>query len=127
VARRWAQNLHLFLAGLIVLGILSEGLLIGPSLFAGTTWGRTVHGALGAVLLLLTLLLPLSGLLARLPRRLTILSAALFGLTLIQAMSAGLGTGVPVLAALHPANAMPMFGLSVFLIMQGWQMLRERI
>ena len=34
VARRWAQNLYLGSASLILVGILSEGLLIGPSLFA---------------------------------------------------------------------------------------------
>ena len=126
VARRWAQNLHLLLASLIALGILSEGVLIGPSVFGDATWGRALHGPLGAVLLLLTLLLPLIGLRARLPRRLTALGAGLFVLTLIQAISGGSGSKVPVLAALHPANAMLICGLSVVLIFQGWQLRRER-
>ncbi|MFL5626606.1 MAG: hypothetical protein ACJ788_13540, partial [Ktedonobacteraceae bacterium] len=126
VARRWAQNLYLVLASLILLGILSEGFLIGTSLFAGTIWGRAAHGVLGLLLLLLTLLFPLAGLLARLSGRMTILSAVLFVLTLIQVTLAGLGRSAPFLAALHPANAMLMFGLNVFLIIQGWQMVRER-
>ncbi|MFL5660562.1 MAG: DUF6220 domain-containing protein [Ktedonobacteraceae bacterium] len=125
-ARHWAQNLYLVLAGLILLGILIQGFLIGTSLFAGTIWGRTAHGVLGLLLLLLTLLLPLAGLLASLSSRMTILSALLFVLTLIQVTLAGLDRSAPFLAALHPANAMLMFGLNMFLIIQGWQMMRGR-
>jgi hypothetical protein len=125
VARHWAQILYLVLASLILLGILSQGLLIGPSLFTDTTWGQVAHGVLGTLLLLLTLLLPLVGLLARLSGRMTILGAALFALTLIEMMSAVFGRKAPFLAALHPVTAMLMVGLNVFLIMQGWHMMLE--
>ena len=47
--------LYLTLAGLILLGILIQGYLIGTSTFAGTAWGQAIHGALGLLLLLLTL------------------------------------------------------------------------
>ncbi|GHO50579.1 DUF6220 domain-containing protein [Ktedonospora formicarum] len=113
---------YLMLAGLILLGILIEGFLIGTSLFAGTIWGRTTHSALGLLLLLLTLLLPLAALLARLPGKMTIWSAVLFVLTLLQVALAGFTRSVPFLAALHPSNAMLLFGLNVILIIQGWQM-----
>jgi hypothetical protein len=125
-AQRWAQTLYLVLASLILLSILCQGFLIGTSLFAGTVWGRVAHGVLGLVLLLLTLLLPLSGLMARVSGRMTILSAVLFVLTLIEVALAGLGRSAPFLAALHPANAMLMFGLNMFLIIQGGRMMRER-
>jgi hypothetical protein len=121
VARSWAQNLYLVLASLILLGLFCQGFLIGISLFAGATWGQAAHGVLGLVLLPLTLLLPLAGLLARLSGRIIILSAVLFVLTLIEVTLAGLGSSVPFLAAFHPANAMLMFGLNMFLIIQGWQ------
>ncbi|GHO61953.1 hypothetical protein KSC_008450 [Ktedonobacter sp. SOSP1-52] len=113
---------YLTLAGLILLGILIEGFLIGTSIFAGTAWGRATHGALGLLLLLLTLLLPLAALLARLPGTMTIWSAVLFVLTLLQVTLAGFARSVPFLAALHPSNAMLLFGLNVILIVQGWQM-----
>lgn len=124
VTRRWALILYLTLAGLILLSILIQGFLIGTTLFAGAAWGRNAHGLLGTLLALLTLLLPLAGLLARLPGRITILSIALFVLTLIQVILAGLGKSAPFLAALHPANAMLMFGLTLFLIIQGWQVMQ---
>jgi hypothetical protein len=125
-ARGWGQGLYMILASLILLGILCQGFLIGTSLFAGTVWGRAAHGVLGLVLLPLTLLLPLAGLLARLSGRMTMLSAVLFVLTLIEVTLAGLGRSAPFLAAFHPTNAMLMFGLNMFLIMQGWQMVWAR-
>jgi hypothetical protein len=127
VARRWAHKLYLAVVSLILIGIVSEGLLIGPSLFADTRWGRAIHAVLGGLLFLLTLLLPVAGLLARLPSRVTLLSAALCALTLIEVTSAILGRRTPFLAALHPAKALLMCALNMFLIMQGWQMMRERM
>jgi hypothetical protein len=126
VARRWAQNLYLGVASLILVGIVSEGLLIGPSLFAETSWRRVTHAVLGVLIFLLTLLLPVAGLLARLSRRMILLSVLLFVLALLEVMSAGLGRKAPFLAALHPANALLMVGLTVLLHMQGWQLIRER-
>src|SRR2546421_446248 len=64
VTRRWAQNLYLALASLILLGIFLQGFLIGAFLFAGATWGRNAHSVTGLVLLILSLLLALEGLLA---------------------------------------------------------------
>lgn len=84
MTRRWALKLYLTLASLIFLGILTQGFLIGVTLFAGAGWGGNAHAINGLVVLILTLLLPLAGLPARLPGRLTILSAVLFILTLIQ-------------------------------------------
>lgn len=121
VARRWAQNLYLAVASLILIGIVSEGVFIGPSLFAATRWGRAVHGDLGVLLLLLTLLLPVAGRLSRLPSRVTLLSSVLCVLTLLEVTSAVLARRSPLLAALHPANAMLMVGLTVVLLMQAWQ------
>ncbi len=124
--RRWARNLYLVLAGLILLGILVEGLIIGPSLFGVTSSGLGAHLNVGALLLLVTLLLPVVALLARLSAGMVAASALLFLLALLQVTSGGLGMqpyGVAVLAAIHPVNAMVMVGLSVLLLAFGW---RER-
>lgn len=126
VVRRWAQKLYLVVASLILLGIVSEGALIGPSLFAATHWGREVHGGLGVVLFLLMLLLPVVSGLSRLPGRMTLLSGALAGLALIEVMSAVLGRKVALLAALHPATALLLVTLTVLLLMQAWNLTRQR-
>jgi hypothetical protein len=57
---------------------------------------------------------------------LILLGVVLWVLTLIQVMSADLGRRIPLLAALHPANAMLMVGLTVLLLMQEWHMVQER-
>lgn len=125
IARPWAQMLYLGLASLILIGIVIEGLLIGPSLFGATRWGRAVHGDLGAGLFLLTLLLPVVARLAHLPGRAIHLSAVLFGLALLQVTSAALGRTTPFLAAFHPANAMVMAGVTMVLLMQTRLLRRE--
>jgi hypothetical protein len=124
VPRRWAQNLYLVWAGLIELGILVQGFLIGAYLFGGAAWGRDDHGLMGLVLLAMSLLLPLIGLLAKLPGRMIGLSFLLFVLVIIQMVLGSIGGNAPLLAALHPANAMILFGLNLVLIFQIRQMMR---
>jgi hypothetical protein len=124
--RRWARNLYLVLVSLVLLGILVEGLIIGPSMFGVTSSGLAAHLNVGALLLLATLLLPVVALLGRLSFGMVAASGLLFLLALLQVTSGGLGMrpyGVAVLAAIHPVNAMVMVGLSVLLHVFGW---RER-
>jgi heme A synthase len=126
VARRWAQNLYLVLASLIFLGIFLQGFLIGAFLFEGAIWGQRAHSFLGLALLVLALLLALVGLLAQVPGRMKIWGFVLFGLVLVQMVLASLGGSAPLLAALHPANAMILFGLSLFLIVRIRQEMRTK-
>ena len=116
VARRWAQNLYLVLASLILLGIFLQGFLIGAFLFGGAIWGKDAHSVVGLALLVLSLLLALVGLLAQVPGRMKIWGFLLFVLVVIQIVLGSIGGNAPLLAALHPANAMVLFGLSLFLI-----------
>ena len=53
-------------------------------------------------------------------------SAILFGLTVTQAISGDLGRRIMPLAALHPANAMLMLGVTVLLFLHGWHVVQER-
>ena len=109
-ARRWAQNLYLVLASLVLLGIFLQGFLIGAFLFGGAVWGRDAHSLLGLVLLVLSLLL------AQVSGPMKIWGFLLFVLVLIQIVLGSLGGSAPLLDALHPANAMLLFGLSLYLI-----------
>ena len=126
MARTVAQKLYLGVASLILLGIVSEGVLIGPSLFAAMHWGRTIHGGLGVVLFGLSLLLPVLGWLARLPGSMILVNGVLCVLALLELTSAALGRKVPLLAALHPATALVMVALTVVLFMHGWHLAREK-
>ncbi len=116
VARRWAQTLYLVIASLILLGILLQGFLIGTYLFGGAIWGQEAHSFTGLVILILSLLLALVGLMAHIPGSMKILGFLLFALVIIQMILPSFGGSVPLLAALHPANAMILFGLNLFLI-----------
>lgn len=123
----WACNLYLGLAGLILVGILAAGMLIGPSLFSGTKWGRDAHLGVGTLVFFLTLLLPLAGLLARLPRGMIVASVGLFVLALVQVITASMALeGHTLPAAVHPTNAMLMFGLTVLLVAAGWRRRGQR-
>ncbi len=124
VARRWAQTLYLVLASLMLLGIFLQGFLIGAYLFGGAIWGRNAHSFMGLVLLVLSLLLPLVGLLAQVPGRMKVWGFLLFVLVIIQMVLGSIGGNLPLLAALHPANAMVLFGLSLFLVFRIWQVMR---
>jgi hypothetical protein len=124
VARHWAQTLYLVLASLILLGIFLQGFLIGTYLFGGAAWGQRAHGFVGLALLVLSLLLALLGLLTQIPGRMKIWGFLFFVLMLIQFFLPSTSGSVPLLAALHPANAMILFGLNLFLIVRIRQVMR---
>src|SRR5947209_14778291 len=115
-ARRWAQILYLVLASLVLLGIFLQGFLIGAYLFGGAVWGRDAHSLLGLVLLVLSLLVALTGLLAQVSGWMKIWGFLLFVLVLLQIVVGSLGESAPLLGALHPANPMLVFGRSLYLI-----------
>ncbi len=118
--RPWRENLYLIVASLILVGIVGEGLLIGPSLFATTHWGRAAHGDVAVALFVLTLLLAPLGLLARLPGWTILVSGLLFVLTLLQFSTGFLGSRSAFFAALHPAAALLMAGLTGIVLLQVW-------
>ena len=124
VARRWAQTLYLVLASLTLVGIFLQGFLIGAFLFGGATWGRDAHSIVGLALLVLSLLLALVGLLAQVPGRTKVWGFLLFVLMIIQFVLPSTSETIPLLAALHPANAMVLFGLNLFLIVRIRQLMR---
>jgi hypothetical protein len=124
VTGRWAQTLYLVLACLILLGIFLQGFLIGAFLFAGAIWGKDVHSIMGLALLVLSLLLALAGLLAQVPGRTKVWGFLLFVLMIIQFVLPSTSGTIPLLAALHPANAMVLFGLNLFLIVRIRQVMR---
>jgi hypothetical protein len=124
VTRHWAQTLYLVLASLTLLGIFLQGFLIGAYLFGGAIWGKDAHSITGLALLVLSLLLALVGLLAQVPGRMKVWGFLLFVLMIIQFVLPSTSGNIPLLAALHPANAMVLFGLNLFLIARIRQVMR---
>jgi hypothetical protein len=117
-AQRGVQNVYLGLAGLILAGIVLQGFFIGAYLFAGAEWGLRIHGFTGLVLVILALVLAAMGLPTNLSGRAKTLGFVLFGLTFIQMTLPSFSDTAPLVAALHPANAMILFGLIMYLLMQ---------
>jgi uncharacterized protein DUF6220 len=95
----------LFLAGVIV-----QVFLAGMGLFELTDW--TNHGALGWLLSMVSFLLPLVAFASGVRRGTFGLALALMAVTLLQPELALARHDNPVVAALHPVNALLLFFLA---------------
>jgi hypothetical protein len=118
------RSIWAMLTWLIVLMIPIQFYLAGRGAFAfhqaaasarSSAWDA--HALFGTLIGLVALLALLTGLAARLPRRLLGLSALLFVLMLVQMVLAGFGDSASTrwLAAVHPVNALILTGVAVLL------------
>ncbi|HTV12741.1 MAG TPA: DUF6220 domain-containing protein [Acidimicrobiales bacterium] len=125
-----ARPLFYWLAVLFVLGAVVEFFLAGLGVFEtqrlGTTAGSRLtkhafnnnfgpHILLGSILVVLAIALVLVALVARLERRMKLMSLGLFVLIAIQAALAD--SGPPALRALHPVLGVAALGLGVHLVL----------
>jgi Family of unknown function (DUF6220) len=79
-------------------------------------WGP--HMAFGSIIGLVILLTLISGLASRLPRQLTGMTVGLFVLFIVQFALGLAGDSAPVIAALHPVNALLITGLTMSLALR---------
>src|SRR5262245_46410865 len=107
-ALRW-----LFAAGSVayVVGIILQVLLAGAALFGMIDF--TAHGALGWNLSLVPLLLLVFAALGQVGRGLILLTVALTLVAMLQPELALAREDSPIVAALHPVNALLLFSLAV--------------
>jgi hypothetical protein len=91
-------------------GVLVQVFLAGAGLFKLTDF--TMHAGFGWLLSAGPILLLVLALLARLDRRTTLLTVALLVVAIIQPELAAARHDYPVLAALHPVNALLLFWLA---------------
>ena len=113
--KTWLRQAYLGLAWLFVAGVVIQFFLIGLGLFGDPAFRKT-HALFGFTFLHLTsLLLPILAYFARLPRRTVGLSLLLFVVVTVQVALPGLATTSPYIAALHPVNALLVFGLGLML------------
>ena len=123
--RRWFRRGYICVAILFVLCVIFQVFMAGAGILVAGFW-LGYHAAFGYFIIFLPLLLLPLGLLARLPRSLNWLSGLLAVLALIQPMLLwGKHLGLPLLAALHPVNALLLFALTLFLGGRTWSLVRE--
>jgi hypothetical protein len=111
---------HLLSAWLFAIGVIVQGFLAGiglPQLGGKGDFGA--HIAVGYTIMgLLAVAIPLTGALGRVPRRQIAFSIGLLILYVIQTSLPYLRTSSPTLAALHPANAMLLLLVAIYI---GWR------
>jgi hypothetical protein len=107
--------------GAIVLQVLLAGLSI-PQL--GGSGSFVTHVDVGRIVGVVFLVLLVTALLARVGRRRIGQAAGLLGLYVVQSFLPYMDPGLPLVAALHPVNALVMFGLAVVYARAVW---RERL
>jgi len=118
------RQVHAYLAWAFVASIVIQVFLAGqaiPQLGGGGSFAT--HRDFGYLIGLLTLLVLLAAIAARAGRRRIGQAAGLLALYVVQSMLPYMDPGLPFAAALHPVNALVMFGLGVVYARVVW---RER-
>jgi Family of unknown function (DUF6220) len=123
--RRVPLAIYTALAVVFLLSVVVQVFLAGAGIFASASWLGS-HGILGHVLPVIPLFMVILGLVGRLPRSVNWLTVLLLVLVYIQPWFIYLarGIGTPLLAALHPVNALAFFALALYLLYRTVQILR---
>lgn len=126
-SRRFAQRGSLVLGSLFVLAILLQVFLAGGGIFASASSFWPMHAAFGMGISLLPIAFLALAWIGHMGRRTLWLSGLAFVLVVLQAFLITLpGTlGVPILSALHPVNALVIFGLALWMAQRAWQVVRS--
>lgn len=118
------RQIHAGLAWLLVVAILIQVWLAGAAIpQLGGQGGFGAHRDFGYLIGLLTLLLLIAAIAARAGRRRISQAAGLLALYVVQSSLPYMDPALPAAAALHPVNALVMFGLAFWYARQVW---RER-
>ena len=108
---QWARTAHLGLVTLFLAALFVQVFLAGAGVFGATSFAP--HGILGSLLVLVSLVVLI---LSALARSQIALSAALFGLTVVQMVLVWLGDISPWISALHTVNALLVIGCAAGLL-----------
>lgn len=103
--------------------VIVQFFLAGLAVFGSTSF--EAHRGLGFVLLAGSLVLVVLAYVAKLPKRMIVLTAVLLGLNVLQLILANIDD-VPELAALHVVNAIAVFALAHFILRRSWRYLPSR-
>ncbi len=120
------RQVHAWVAWVVVGAIVVQVLLAGLSIAQlGGSGSFVTHVDVGRIFGIVFLLLVVTALLAGAGRRRVLQAAGLLGLFVVQSFLPYMdeALGLPIVAALHPVNALVMFGLAVLYARAVW---RER-
>lgn len=117
------RRLHVAMAILYVVAILAQVFLAGAAIAnLGGSGNFGTHIEFGYTWLgLASLLLVVSALVARRPAREVGYTLAILALYIVQTILPALKGSAPVIAALHPVNALFLFGLAAWYARRAWQ------
>jgi hypothetical protein len=122
------RRLYLGFAVLFAIGVFAQAFFAGAMILISNDW-RPWHIGIGHMLVspvpLLPLLMIITSFVGRLPRADKWLTFLLFVLALLQPFMVYFKGSLPLLAALHPANALLLFVLPLWLIARLRQAIRE--
>lgn len=123
--RRFGRTGSLVVGTLFALSILLQVFLAGGGIFASSSWW-SMHLIFGMTIILLPVAFLALAWIGQLGRRTLWLSGLAIVLVAIQSFLVTLPEtlGVPGLSALHPVNALVIFGLSLWLAQEAWQGVR---
>jgi hypothetical protein len=123
----WSRRVYVGLAGLFALGVIAQAFLAGAMILISNDW-RPWHIGIGHALSspipLLPLLMVILSFVGRLPRADKWLTGLLFVLAMAQPFFLYLRGPLPLLGALHPANAMLLFALPLWLMARVLRLMR---
>ena len=123
MVRSTAQRLHPWLAGIFALGVLLQAFLAGAALpQLGGSGTFATHIEVGYTWMgIAALLVVLAAGLGRTDMRQVWGSVALFVLYIVQTLLPAFRGSTPLLAALHPLNAVVLFGVAGWLFLRGFR------
>lgn len=117
---------YYILAWITLIGVALQFYWAGLALFdSASAW--ELHISLGHTLGGPLILLLITGLVGRLGRRTIGLTVLLFALYVLQIMLPGLRGNAPLVAALHPINALAVLGMSGACVRDGRALLHARV
>jgi mercuric ion transport protein len=119
MARRIARSAHLFVAWLLVIGLVVQIFLAGLGVFAGASNWPT-HRDTGYFLQLLPFLLIIAAAVGRLGRRQIVLALVIFALFFVQSILVAMRDSTPAVAALHPVNGFLILYLAIQVARDAW-------
>ena len=117
--RSRSRQTYTVLATIFWIGVLAQGLLAGAGIFVSgdyMQWHQGLGHCLSSPIPLIPLFLIILSFPAKLPRTDKWLAVLLFVLALIQPVFLYMRGVFPAIAALHPANAMLLFALPLYMV-----------
>lgn len=118
------RTVHGVVAWAVVAAIVVQVFLAGLSIAQlGGSGSFVTHVEVGRIFGIVFLALIVTAAIARTGRRRIGQAAGLFGLFVVQSILPYMDPGLPIAAALHPVNALVMFGLAIW---YAWTVWNER-